>query len=183
MWNVNSSPELTNCTFSYNEAATSGGGVYNLESSPTVTNCTFYHNTAASQGGGMLNVNSPTTLTNCILWEDSPDELHHTNDPPVVTYSDIQGGYPGEGNIDQNPLFDQLGLSLTRNSPCIDAATLQDAPLEDIEGESRPFGEGIDMGADEYHGTCSGIQGDLDCDGDVDGNDLAEFAEVFGAPL
>ncbi len=41
-----------------------GGGMYNLSSSPTVTNCTFSGNTASS-GGGMFNANSSPTVTNC----------------------------------------------------------------------------------------------------------------------
>jgi len=51
MYNVSSSPTVTNCTFSGN-SATYGGGISNeYSSSPTVTNCTFSGN-SASYGGG-----------------------------------------------------------------------------------------------------------------------------------
>ncbi|MHC4695671.1 MAG: right-handed parallel beta-helix repeat-containing protein, partial [Planctomycetota bacterium] len=51
MFNDNSSPTVTNCTFSGNMASYHGGGMYNNNSSsPTVTNCTFSGNTAS--GGG-----------------------------------------------------------------------------------------------------------------------------------
>ncbi|MFQ3684770.1 MAG: cadherin, partial [Roseiflexus sp.] len=54
MFNQNSSPTLTNVTFSGNTAKF-GGGMYNFEnSSPTLTNVTFSGNTAKF-GGGMYN--------------------------------------------------------------------------------------------------------------------------------
>ena len=65
MYNYQSSPTVTNCTFSSNTATSSGGGMYNYNSSPTVINCTFSGNTAGS-GGGMYNGNgSSPTVTNC----------------------------------------------------------------------------------------------------------------------
>ena len=45
----NSSPTVTNCTFSNNTATELGGGMYKIDSSsPTETNCTFRHNSAWS---------------------------------------------------------------------------------------------------------------------------------------
>ena len=89
-----SSPTVTNCTFSGNSAthtaaagctttrqqpdgdqlhvqrqlgtSADGGGMYNDDySSPTVTNCTFSGNSAMTSGGGMYNDDSSPTLTNC----------------------------------------------------------------------------------------------------------------------
>ena len=66
MYNFGSSPTLTNCSFSGNNAL-SGGGIFNdLVSSPTLTNCTFSDNSSGSSGGGMFNGNSCSpSLTNC----------------------------------------------------------------------------------------------------------------------
>lgn len=114
--------QLTNCIFSENSAE-KGGGMYNNSSNPTVTNCTFSENDA-DRGGGMYNANSRPTVTNCILWGDSIDEIYNSVGDPIVTYSDVQGGYPGEGNIDADPLFFTLGgfeYFLDAGSPCIDA--------------------------------------------------------------
>ena len=68
MYNNNSSPTVTNCTFINNSVNYHGGGMHNItNSSPTVTNCTFSGNTAIN-GGGMHNVaNSSPTVTNCTL--------------------------------------------------------------------------------------------------------------------
>ncbi|MCZ6612266.1 MAG: right-handed parallel beta-helix repeat-containing protein, partial [Planctomycetota bacterium] len=65
MYNNNTNPTVTNCTFSGNTAF-GGGGMYNVSSSPTVTNCTFSGNTAfGGGGGGMYNDFSSPTVTNC----------------------------------------------------------------------------------------------------------------------
>ena len=38
-----------------------------------------------------------------------------------LTYSNIEGGYDGEGNIDADPLFADTSFLLSSGSPCIDA--------------------------------------------------------------
>ena len=43
----------------------SGGGMYNIDSDPMLTDCTFTGNTAAQDGGGMYNKQSSPTLSNC----------------------------------------------------------------------------------------------------------------------
>ena len=61
-----SSPTVVNCTFSGNSADYGGGGMYNYSGSPTVTNCTFSGNSASESGGGMENYqDSSPTVTNC----------------------------------------------------------------------------------------------------------------------
>ena len=60
----------------------------------------------------------------------------------LVSYSDIdQDGFEGlNGNIRQNPLFVNYvngDLHLQASSPCIDAATSDNAPLTDMEGNLR----------------------------------------------
>ncbi|UCE99901.1 MAG: hypothetical protein JSV82_02215, partial [Planctomycetota bacterium] len=133
MNNDTSSPTITNCTFSGNSAYDWGGAVRNIySSSPTLTNCTFTGNTATT-GGGMFNHDSSNpTVTNCIFWDDTPDEIFNSNSSTTVTYSDIQGGWSGTGNIDEDPCFvdadgldDIFGteddnLRLLSASPCVD---------------------------------------------------------------
>ncbi len=75
MFNQESSPTLTNCTFAGNSAAHSGGGMSNMfSSSPTLSNCTFTGN-SASYGGGMYNYQSSSpTLENCTFLDNSAYE-------------------------------------------------------------------------------------------------------------
>lgn len=107
MYNDSSSPSLTNATFSGNTAKNNGGGMYNDSSSSTLTNVTFSGNTAIN-GGGMYNYYYSPTLTNAILWGNTPDQIYNTASTPMVTYSDIQRGYAGTGNIDSDPQFIRL---------------------------------------------------------------------------
>ncbi|HIJ54387.1 MAG TPA: hypothetical protein HPP66_14740, partial [Planctomycetes bacterium] len=108
VFNWDSSPLLANCIFSKNSAREWGGAICNLNaSSPTLANCTFNGNSAMA-GGGVYNQESSPTLTNCILWDDRPQEVYLAmGATAVITYSDVQGGWPGEGNMDIDPCFVQ----------------------------------------------------------------------------
>ncbi len=199
MFNNNfSSPKVTNCTFSGNSSNFRGGGMSNANSSPTVTNCTFSGNTAIVGGGGMFNrfISSPT-VTNCILWGDSPDEILNFDpgvDTPTVSFSDVQGGYAGIGNIDADPLFvdadgadntvgtEDDDLRLQAGSPCIDAGDNTAVPggiTTDLDGNARFVDDGtvvdtgngdcpvVDIGAYEFPAAFV----DTDGDGVEDGCD------------
>jgi hypothetical protein len=103
-----SSQILINCIFSGNSAFF-GGGVMNTFSNLTLSNCTFSGNLAQKQGGGILNHSPYMRLTNCILWnnEDEIDDAYGLM--TQITYSNVQGGWPGEGNIDADPCFVESG--------------------------------------------------------------------------
>ena len=125
-----------------------GGGICFIRCSPSVAECTIYGNDAL-EGGGIYLYESNSEITNCILWNDTTEEIFRYKSNPAVTYSDIQGGWPGEGNLNTDPLFsdpDSGDYSLLKDSPCIDSGD----PSFDV-----PLGGGrrIDMGALEYwHG-------------------------------
>jgi hypothetical protein len=53
-----------------------------------------------------------------------------------------------QNNTQQDPLLDAT-WHLMSGSPAIDAGTTPEAPATDIDGETRPQGNGIDVGADE----------------------------------
>ncbi len=143
----------TNCLFIDNTAQVDGGGMC----WSGAVNSTFFGNTAQGNGGGVYDRYS-VFLTNCIVWGNSAEKEGQAIYPvhaeaPRVTYSCIEGGYTGEGNIDMSPLFVNPGegdVSLQTGSPCIDAGTAKDAPTTDIQGTSRPQGNGVDMGAYEW---------------------------------
>ena len=91
-----------------------------------------------------LNSSNPN-LTNSIMWGNSPESIYRDSGTPLITYSDIEGGWEGEGNIDDNPLFfdsDNGDYTLQAESPCIDSGTA-------IEGMEY-CGDSPDMGVYEY---------------------------------
>jgi hypothetical protein len=99
------------------------------------------------EGGGFA------TLVNCIVWRNGTDLELDALSAITVTYSDVEGGWPGEGNINSDPLFrtPQIGVyRLLEESPCVDTATPEGAPDEDVWGIYRPHGEGYDRGAHEF---------------------------------
>jgi parallel beta-helix repeat protein len=129
----NSSSIVTNCIISENWNNWEGSGIYAFESFPMLNNCTFSKN-VAEIGGGIYSFNSLISVNNCILWNNSPDAIYvYSGDDPIVTYSDIEKGWEGEGNIDEDPLFYPFPIRgfeflLRPNSPCIDSG---DPEIED----------------------------------------------------
>lgn len=151
---------LTNCTVTGNTVATTGAGVFGItDGTVTLTNCTVTGNVAGTGGGAVYVAGTPLiTITNSILYSNMPDEILGN---ATVTYSDVQGGYAGIGNIDANPLFvaDNCGKSnfaLDPYSPCIDAGTSLGAPTNDLCGALRDSTP--DMGAYEYVVVTCAIQ-------------------------
>ena len=151
----------TNCTF-FNNAVTGnssiGGGAYNT----FLYCCTLVGNFAQSMGGGLSLYNS--SATNCIVWGNiAVMSSSNVDSNGGITYSDIQGGYSGAGNINSDPLFVNQtsgNLHLKASSPCINAATstvptspignIFTFPTTDLDGGKRTIGVAPDMGAYEY---------------------------------
>jgi hypothetical protein len=109
----------TRCRIWHNTAAR-GAGV----ESTVLENCTVYGNTASSSGGGYTFFSATAnTIHNSILWGNLPDTIDSMGPQPTVTYSDIEGGYLGTGNIVVDPLLwaPLTGdFHLKAGSPCID---------------------------------------------------------------
>jgi predicted outer membrane repeat protein len=147
-------PTLINCVFASNTASSDGGALFvDGISTIRVVNCTLTNNVAIGNGSGIFNgalVN--TTVTNCILWGNVGSELAG---PATVTFSNVQGGFAGQGNIDANPLFLNplnTDLRLSCGSPCLDAGTNAPGvslPALDHEGRDQRVIGLVDMGADE----------------------------------
>ena len=174
MVNDYSSPLLNNVTFSSNHSIDEGGGMFNhYSSNASLTNVTFTGNSAGSSnfGGAIYNFKSSPLLTNAVVWGNTPIQDQILNGDVelgsvIVTYSDVEGGYPGETNINLDPflgiLADNGGLTQTHSlgagSPAIDAGDPANCPppATDQRGYPRPIDgddDGMavcDMGAYEY---------------------------------
>ncbi len=124
---------IANCTFVGN-VAEYGGGLAITGGVAHVINCRFEDN-HAFLGGAMYVNYADSTLANCLFTGNSSDEGAGS-----VTYTCVEGGHSGEGNMDAVPLFADANdgdYRLTLNSPCLDAgnasALLQD--VADLDGD------------------------------------------------
>jgi len=155
-----SNPSIINCLISMN----GGTGIemwplsavrnapYNY---PVITNCTIVGNMQNGIAGSF------PTITNSIIRANSLQQVAE-NIQATITYSDVQGGWPGEGNLDVDPLFadpdngdyhlksqagrwDPAGRCWVTDdltSPCIDAG----GPAGPVGSEPDPNGGRINMG-------------------------------------
>ena len=185
---------ITNCIFTLNTAANLGGGMFiRSQGDAAVTNCTFSLN-RAEQNGGAISTGGGM-VANCIVWGNSSpgvDEIFVTFGPPPVTYSDVRGGFPGEGNIDLDPIFVDPAngdFHLAPGSPCIDTADNAAAALgimTDLDGNPRVM-DGVpglpcvvDMGVYEFDGSvCPCDPCDMNCDGVVNAFDIEPFLDIL----
>ncbi|UCD30371.1 MAG: right-handed parallel beta-helix repeat-containing protein, partial [Planctomycetota bacterium] len=128
---------LVNCVFSGNSAGF-GGGMFNRRSDyVNVVNCTFSSNSAtySAEGGGIYNRDCDPIITNCIIWGNIGEQIYnyYSTADPNITYSCIQGGYPGTGNISSNPMFSSFDLRIESPSPCIDAGNNDALPPDTLD--------------------------------------------------
>lgn len=127
------------------------GGFYLSSENVQIIGCTICDNYS-----DMISLNfhrGTTQIANSILWEN---EYHSLPDTLCIFFSNVQGGYEGEGNIDSNPLFlnpDSGDYRLSDSSPCIDTGT----NLFIIDGDTILYipddsyeGTAPDMGALEF---------------------------------
>ena len=197
---------LANCVFTGNRGASlegSGGAMANSHSNVALNNCTFAANYAPK--GSALACDSypgpyPSGLhvTNCILWDAGSEIYNNDGSTITITYSDVQRGWKGEGNIDSDPYFadpcnsdyylkSQAGRWDTNEgrwtidqvtSPCIDAGD----PMSLIGDEPFPNGGIVNMGA--YGGTAEASKsyfGEPICEtivaGDINGDCKVNFLD------
>lgn len=145
----NCSPTLSRCLFVGNSAFQGGAVGNDGGSSPVITCCTFARNRADDLAAALYQGSGPANnpvLTNCILWENVCESgpanffnWHHCQ--PRVTGSCVQGGYPGEGNIDADPKFvapDTGDYRLAADSPCPRAGYTAEAPEVAVARPAEP---------------------------------------------
>ena len=171
------------------------GGIYCSDANVLVSNCTIVSNWADANGGGIY---GNPTITNSIVWGNNCPNEPQISGVPNISYSDIQDGWLGIGNINVDPNFadvsggdyhlkSQAGRwdanegRWTKDevtSLCIDAGD-QNSP---IGLEPFPNGGIINMGA--YGGTREASKsyfGEPPCEtivaGDINGDCKVDFKD------
>jgi len=119
---VSSSPTISNCLIVGNRAMDpngGGGAVFCMDSNAIFRNCTFSGNYGGPQGAGLLINDSNVAIVNSILWDNYAEVSVDSGSLPSITYSDIQGGWPGTGNMDEPPLLAEPGYWAVIDAPNI----------------------------------------------------------------
>jgi predicted outer membrane repeat protein len=149
---------LTNVLIYGNQSTTGNANVFAVNNTDfTLMNTTIADNNPSGAQGVILWSGS-LTMTNSIMYNNS---FNLQGDPPcptcfTVTYSNVEGGAAGTGNIDADPKFVDAAnhdYHLQAFSPSWNSGTLTGAPLADIEGTPRD--DIPDMGAYEWAGQLS----------------------------
>jgi hypothetical protein len=106
-----------------------GGAFWTIGQGPApivIENNTVIGNVSATNGGAFYIWNSAVTARNNILWDNEqavggPIRLAGSGSL-ALTYTDVEGGYTGEGNMSMEPQFaDSVSFVLTPESPCVDS--------------------------------------------------------------
>jgi parallel beta-helix repeat protein len=163
-----SSPDITDNLITDNTASW-GGGIYCYsQCSPNVERTTFTNNMTTGIGGNGAGIycyiSCSLTVVNCIVWGDSAlpgaGEIYQDGSSNItITYSDVEGGWAGVGNIDADPLFvsgplgnyylSQIAAGQAQQSPCVDSGNPGSLiPNGTTRTDQAPDATPIDMG---YH--------------------------------
>ncbi len=198
-----SNARVTGCVFSGNSAVRGGAMSYE-NCNPILTNCTFTGNSAVNGRAFSFDTRNPCCssdliLTNSILWDGANAISNKDESTLTITHTDVQGGFPGTGNIDADPLFvdpNNGDFRLSPGSPCIDAGhnwAIAGITDTDLDGNPR-FADDpattdpgcgipvvVDMGAYEYQGDPFPVKfGDTNGDGVVGINDFLDLLADWG---
>ena len=138
--------QFLNSIVSYNTVSGShgsaGSGLYSNAGNTSLVNSTLAYN----NGHAIENNSSEVSVLNSILYFNNNDN-EQVAGTISITYSDVQGGATGEGNINYNPVFyNDTTLIIVEGSPCIDAGN-PDPAYNDKSFPPSLGGERNDMGA------------------------------------
>ena len=194
LYNYASDVDMTNCLMTGNFASmaqtTGGSAIHNLGGNLTILDCTIADNSDGTASSKCKAITSYTwkspadcniVIANSILYNGGNEILTNHSETIFVSYSDVQGGWTGTGNINKNPQFVSPGsrnvqgqwtngdYSLKTNSPCLnkgknallpkdkadldkDGNTNEQLPV-DLAGNARVTDYVVDMGAYELSGA------------------------------
>ncbi len=151
----------------HNKADGQGGGGIGIFANANASfhNDLIYDNSSLNGSGGGIFLYSSTSfvdMKNAIIYGNSANSDDQIFGVGNITYSDVQGGYSGEGNIDADPQFSDAAnddFHFEANAPVVDAGTNDGIAATDFDGSARPFdgdrdGTAVsDMGPYEYQNT------------------------------
>ena len=156
-----------------------GGGIWSYANSTEpkiIENNTIVYNAGGGSGtgGGLRLLSSTATVRNNIIWGNVDYQIFRSGGVVTVTYSDVQGGWSGEGNIDTDPFFAPENFYLSDSSPCIDAGDTS-AAYNDPEDPGNPgYAQWPSMGE---------LRNDMGAYGGPGRTDLGNIPAVYEIPI
>ncbi|MBN1973126.1 MAG: right-handed parallel beta-helix repeat-containing protein [Sedimentisphaerales bacterium] len=194
LYSYSSDVEMINCLMTGNSTSqaeiTGGSAIHNLGGNLTIMDCTIADNTDGTTPADGKAITSylwtipadcNLVITNSILYNGGNEILTNHSGTVSVSYSDVQGGWTGTGNINKNPQFVNPGqrsiegqwingdYTLKNNSPCLDKGSNSLLPMDiadldkdtntseklpiDLGSNTRIQNSVVDMGAFERAGT------------------------------
>lgn len=168
-----SNPRIEGNLITGNSTDERGGGIacYYFSTAPAIAGNTITGNSAQWGGGIHCTSSAHPTALDCILWANDAPAGHEIylegGSSIIVTYSDVEGGWPGEGNINADPLFvmgprgdyylSQIAAGQPVESPCVDAGDPNSlVPEGTTRTDELPDLWPVDMG---YHYPLVPVQG------------------------
>ncbi len=148
---------VRNCFIYGNQGTVNGGGLQMWNG--ILTGCTIARNNAPV-GGGITVIFGQPLITNCCIWGNTAGQDPHiwqaSTLPPVVTYSNVEGGFLGSTNHNVDPKFIDPGrgdFRLRADSPLIGQGTSNavSAVPYDADLDPWPAVGAPDIGADLFH--------------------------------
>ncbi len=179
-----------NCSLHANYSAARAGAIHNFASGKaTLWNCTLANNRQDGSREAIVCGSAPgsavgeLTIANSILCNGGSEISNEDKSVVTVGHTNIQGGWPGDGNLNINPLFirpagpdgiagtEDDNLRLDPASPCVnqgdnillpqdfadldgDGNLKEPLPL-DLDGKARVNGAAVDLGAYEVQPVSS----------------------------
>ena len=173
-----------NCSLHTNYSAARAGAVHNFASAKTTLwNCTLAANRQDGGRGVIVCGSAPgsavgeLTIANSILWNGGSEISNEDKSIVTVGSTDVQGSWPGTGNLNIDPLFirptgpdgmagtEDDNLRLGSDSPGVDRGDSTLLPQDfadlngdgnpkerlplDLDGQERVTGSAVDLGAYE----------------------------------
>ncbi|MBK9654798.1 MAG: hypothetical protein IPO66_04725 [Rhodanobacteraceae bacterium] len=166
LFNNNGTMTIANSRIAGNTAGIRAGGIHAQGGSLTVSNSTIAGNNAPTDGGVTI-TSGASVLVNSILWGNSSAG---TLTGATVSYSIVQGGFAGTGNLDADPLFvAPVGFAsaptstgdyrLQSYSPATDAGNNAAVPVDslDVNGNANTTEEAPDLDGNPRRYNDTGI--------------------------
>ncbi len=166
LFNNSGTMTIANSRITGNTAGIRAGGLYAQGGSLTISNSTIAGNSASTDGGITI-ASGTSTLVNSILWGNSSAG---TLTGTAVSYSIVEGGFAGTGNLDVDPLFvapvaftsaptSAGDYRLQSYSPATDAGSNAAVPLDtfDVNGNANTTEEAPDLAGNPRRTNDTGI--------------------------